>query len=458
MRSPLPKTVRTRTTLAATAVVAVALALASITLLHLLRSHLVDAQRDVAQLRADDVAELASGQAVSRELSIPGGEDGVTEIVSGDGNLLASTDDAATRSLDPTPQIAVLSGPGDIRAADQLGTSRFIIATATASTPNGPVKVYTAASLERADSIWNSMRGALLVTSVLLCAGVALLTRRVVGQALSPVEAIRAEVDHISHGDLNKRVPEPGTGDEIDRLAASMNTMLNRLELSSDRQRRFVGDASHELKSPLASIRTVLEVALFSGTTVDLLRESIEDALVDSGRLEALVGDLLVLARLDDPAGLVALAPVDLGQEARTLIAQRGDGSLELVEPAELDGSTTVTGDRGQLQRVLANLLDNAARHRRSTSRITVRSDGSDVVVQVEDDGRGIPERDRERIFERFVRIDAARTSGNGTGLGLAIVSDTIAAHGGTVLAESSDLGGARFVVRIPQASVSAAD
>ncbi len=277
----------------------------------------------------------------------------------------------------------------------------------------------------------------------------ALSTWLVVGRALRPVEAIRSRVAQIGAGDLHQRVPDPGTGDEVGRLAATMNRMLDRLQRSSERQRRFISDASHELRSPLASLRTQLEVALVHPERADWPGVA-SGVLEEGGRMERLVDDLLALARADEGAVLAHTEELDLGE---ILAAE-----AERVEGLAVDTSgvvpVVVRGDPQSLRRAVRNLLDNARRHAASRIVLRVSLEGDEVLAVVEDDGAGIPEADREQVFERFARLEESRDrDAGGTGLGLAVVREIVQAHGGTVVAEAGDEGGARLVVRLPTRS-----
>jgi signal transduction histidine kinase len=279
----------------------------------------------------------------------------------------------------------------------------------------------------------------------LLVAVVAAVTWLVVGRALHPVEAIRTRVAQIGAGDLHQRVPDPGTGDEVGRLAATMNRMLDRLQRSSDRQRRFISDASHELRSPLASARTQLEVALAHPEGADW--PGVASGVLEEGvRMERLVDDLLALARADEGAVLAHTEELDLGE----IVAEEA-GRVEGLEVEADVGEARLRGDPLALRRVVRNLLDNARRHASSRIVLRVALEGDEVVAVVEDDGAGIPEAEREQVFERFARLGEARDrDAGGTGLGLAVVREIVEAHGGTVVAEQGDEGGARLVVRLP--------
>jgi len=274
---------------------------------------------------------------------------------------------------------------------------------------------------------------------------VALVTWLVVGRALRPVEGIRSRVAQIGAGDLHQRVPDPGTGDEVGRLAATMNRMLDRLQRSSDRQRRFVSDASHELRSPLASLRTQLEVALAHPEGADW--PGVAGGVLEEGvRLERLVDDLLALARADEGVVLAHTEELDLGE-----IMVEEAGRVEGLEVEADVAAARLRGDPLALRRVVRNLLDNARRHASSRIVLRVALEGDEVLAVVEDDGTGIPEAEREQVFERFARLGEARDrDAGGTGLGLAVVREIVEAHGGTVVAEQGEEGGARLVVRLP--------
>jgi len=232
-----------------------------------------------------------------------------------------------------------------------------------------------------------------------------------------------------------------------------MNAMLERLETGSDRQRRFVGDASHELRSPLATIRAAHEIAALHPDSRDWTATG-RDVLAELDRLDHLVDDLLLLARADEHGLRLRTVDVDLED-----LLNRETGRLRKL------GRLTVTvaapparvqGDPVQLARALRNLVDNAARHAEGRVDLRLQAVGENVAVEVEDDGPGIPEADRERVFERFVRLDESRTrASGGTGLGLAIAREISTAHGGSVSVEAGARG-ARFVLVLPYEQTSA--
>jgi len=265
-----------------------------------------------------------------------------------------------------------------------------------------------------------------------------------VRRSLRPVEAIRGEVAEIGAHDLGRRVPDPRTGDEIARLAGTMNTMLGRLDEAVTRQSRFTSDASHELRTPLASLRTQLEVLLAHPDRLDW-RRACENALLDVTRLQDLVADLVLLGKLDH-AGPDRTAPVALSEVVDAVVTGRSGIDVEV------SGTPSVRGHRSRLERLVRNLVDNAQRHAVSRVAVTVSTVDGQAVLTVDDDGPGIPEADRERVFDRFVRLDDARDRDEGgSGLGLAIVADIARAHGGTAAVED----GSRFVVRLPELKTS---
>lgn len=271
----------------------------------------------------------------------------------------------------------------------------------------------------------------------------------VVGRALAPVERIRREVEEIDGAGLDRRVPRTGAGDEIDRLASTMNTMLDRLEHSQRTQHRFVSDASHELRSPLATIKQHAEVArAYPGafTTAELA----EVVNVEGERMGDLVESLLLLARLDERDHLAAATHVDLDDLALAEVS-RVQAMGGVTVSGQGIAAARVAGDERLLARAVRNLVDNAARHARSRVAISVAQQGGTVVLHVDDDGAGISPEDRGRIFDRFTRLDEGRSRDEGgSGLGLAIVSEIASAHQGTVNVGVSPWGGARFTLAFP--------
>ncbi|MGW6794967.1 ATP-binding protein [Streptomyces chartreusis] len=464
--------VRSRATLGATFVVAVALVAAGAAVLLSLRSNLMEQAGNEAQRTAQNVvAQLAAGKPYD-QLDLD--DESPVQVVDADGTLVAAGDElerisgTATEAVKPQPQSGG-TGPGagddDDDADDDSGRgeageigegTEFSDGSATidgesadyrfAAVPveagdRGRLTVYAGGSLDAEQSAVNTALTVMLIGFPLLLGVVAGVTWLVTRRALRPVEGIRGEMAAITASeDLARRVPVPGTHDEVARLALTTNETLAALQTSVERQRRFVADASHELRSPIASLRTQLEVGVAHPELLDL-----DGAVEDTVRLQGLAADLLLLARLD--AGeRPGDARFDLGALAREQAEGRADVTVEAR-------SAQVAGSRGQVGRVLTNLLDNAARHARSAVTLTVRPEGGWVVAAVADDGDGVAEADRERIFERFVRLDEARSRDDGgAGLGLAIARDVAVRHGGTLTVGRAPAGGALFELRLPQA------
>jgi signal transduction histidine kinase len=394
--------------------------------------------------RADVLAErVRTGHSLA-SADLPT-DDVVVQVVDGDGTVLAASRDVPARRIwsDTPRRTTVTDG-----TMPNTGTDARVLAT-----PVGDATVYVAGTLEDVEASTSALTRSLLVAvptaSVLLAALVWVL----VGRVLRPVEAIRAEVDRISAGDLDRRVPEPPTADEIARLAHTMNAMLERLAVAADRQRRFVADAAHELRSPLARMRAELEVDEAHPETADPTATA-AGVLAETTTLQRLVDDLLLLARGD--AGALEQrhrATVDLDE-----VVHRGVATFRAAGESRLDvGPVTpvqVDGDADQLQRVVGNLLDNAVRHARDRITVTLREEpGGWAELVVADDGPGVPPVDHERMFERFTRLDEARSARDGgAGLGLAIARDIAERHGGSVAIDPDGAPGARFVLRLPAA------
>ncbi|MGI5167279.1 sensor histidine kinase [Spirillospora sp. CA-253888] len=270
-----------------------------------------------------------------------------------------------------------------------------------------------------------------------------------VGRGLKPVEAIRRDMDEITATDLERRVPVPDEHNEVYGLACSVNATLDRLEEAIAKQRAFVSDVSHELRSPLTGLRMELELALSDPDDAGL-RTTLAAILKNTDRLQAVVDDLLALARLDADQH-ERVENVDLHELADQEVLRRPRRSRVRVEA---DGEVPVEGERTALARVLTNLIDNADRHAESSVLITVVPQGDGATVEVVDDGMGVPQEDRERVFERFTRLAEGRhRDAGGTGLGLAIAREISTAHHGSLVIADREDGrpGARFVLWLPR-------
>ncbi len=309
----------------------------------------------------------------------------------------------------------------------------------------GVVVVVT--SLEQYDHSVAYVRQLLEAGTPMLLAVVGIITWLVVGRALRPIEAMRREVDEVVTVRSAHRVIEPSHDDEVGRLARTLNSMLDRISASTERERRFVSDASHELRSPIANIRTELEVALHHPDAADW-RQVAGEVLNQNDRMERLVSGLLLLARSDEGSLPAAAEPVDLAEVVRSVVPAADDAPRVRVDAR----SAPVAIPAVYLERMVANLVDNARRFAATTVTVSVRPVGGEAVLRVRDDGPGVPEAGRDRIFERFVRLDEARDRGEGGfGLGLAIVADLSRFYGGRIEVLSTGPG-AEFVLHLPAA------
>ncbi|QYG91358.1 HAMP domain-containing protein [Iamia sp. SCSIO 61187] len=435
--------IRVRTTLGATAVVGVALVVAGVLVVLLLRRNLTASVDAAADLRVEDlVVALEDGRAPA-ELVAGDGDEVLVQVVAEDGRVLAASEDLAGVAALATDEVEGRA----VDVPDESDPYRLVAEGVDLGDDDGLVVV--ARSAEAVEEGTETVAGSLLVGIPVLVLLVAGTTWVVTGRSLRPVEAIRREVAAITDAELDRRVPAPGGRDEVARLAGTMNAMLDRLEAGRDRSRRFVSDASHELRSPIATIRHELEVARADPSVVDVAALA-DRLLAEDLRMQALVEDLLLLARSDEGRLAAVRRPVDVDDlvlaEATRL---RSLGGPTVDASAVTAGQ--VVGDAAQLGRVVRNLADNAARHARTTVRVGVAASGPTVRLWVADDGPGIPEADRERVFERFTRLDTSRTRATGGyGLGLAIAAEVVRAHGGRISIGDGPDGGAQVVVELP--------
>nr|WP_281373944.1 HAMP domain-containing sensor histidine kinase [Allobranchiibius huperziae] len=269
-------------------------------------------------------------------------------------------------------------------------------------------------------------------------------------RTLQPVEAIRRQAERITARNLDERLPVGPAKDEVATLATTMNEMLHRLYTAQESQQRFVADASHELRSPVATLQAALEIAATDGHRVSTENAGLMRREAD--RLQELIDGLLLLTRSDNRGLVLRDRDVDLDDivfHHATRLASTTDLTVDSqLSPARLQG------DPERLDQVVRNLTDNAARHARSWLQVQTVAGDDHVLLTVGDDGTGIAEEDRARVFERFVRLDESRTREvGGSGLGLAIVREIVRAHGGTVQVDRSARGGAQFTVRLPYTS-----
>jgi len=430
------RSLRLRVTAAATAVLAIGLVVGTVVLANVFEHRRVTAIDVTVRSEVTTISQLAAAGDLPSPLPSPAGATTLAQVVDSAGTVLAATSSASrVLQLIPVEQLAKHHGRPFTTSSSTIGSSSLRVLAATVTFHGVPVTVVAAAPLEDVTSTLNALRNVLLVVVPLILLAAAAATWLAVSAALQPVERLRAAADAVDVSVTTEppKLDLPTGGEELRKLGDTLNELLGRVHVAVETQRRFIADAAHELRSPIASLRTQLEVALTVPNSPDDWPHIVADALADVERLSQLAEDLLLLARLDSGAPQ-RRATVDVG----AFVDAPGDGVI-------------VVGDEFALRRLVDNLLANARRYARETVMAKAERVDDQVVVTVDDDGPGIPVADRERVFEPWVRLDAGRGRGEGgAGLGLAIVRSIARAHGGEVRLESSPLGGLRAVVRLP--------
>lgn len=445
-------TVRSRITVIAAVAVAAVLVVAAFALLTVQRRSLIEQldeslAADIDQLlRAVDQSD---GRDEPQLLAPVGDDDAVAQVVTLDGRVVAATANVANRPpIDEAPSdeaASTIDGVDDdepLRLVSRRDDERGLV-------------VHVAAPLDDIDETIDKLRLSLSVAIPVVTLVLAVVVFVLVGRTLRPVERIRAEAATIGPTELDRRLPQPPGRDEIARLAATMNAMLERLEVASRRQREFVADASHELRTPLTRMRAEIEVDLHHPETADAAATA-RSVLAEIEHLQQLVDDLLHLARSGADGPTPVRRTVDLDD---LVLEEVGAASIAGV-PIDVGGvsAAQVDGDPAQLRRVIRNVLDNAVRHAEHGVVVTTTAHPDDVLVTVTDDGTGVPPEQNERIFERFATIDDARTPGRrGAGLGLAIARSIVEAHGGTIAIDAAHSPGVRIVICVPNGSAAVA-
>jgi signal transduction histidine kinase len=428
--------------------VALALALGSVVLYAVLTFTVNRTVDDGAFATAQAVSAMVSENTVPNPLPVSGSQ--VVQVVNGSGAVVSASmsADRLTPLLRPAELARALTGerisvPG--ARAGLSGTMRAIAVQAGARSASRSIIV--AVPVNDVEQSQRVLRLTLLLAYVPLVVVMALIAWQVIGSALRPVETLRSGAARISGSDQDERLAVPETADEIRALALTLNDMLDRLAASRGRQRAFVADAAHELRSPLTSMRTQLEVAQHLGEGGQLAT----DLLADVARLSTLVEDLLLLARAGSDSGHPSVRePIDV---SALLIATAERYASARVPVSVADGSAVfANANPEELRRVLANLVENAVRHASSEVVLAVRAEGGGAVLTVVDDGPGIPADERERVFERFARLDDARDrDAGGTGLGLAIVRELLRRSDGSISLHDNPSGqGLAAVVHLP--------
>ncbi len=457
---------RARTTATVTAVFFVALALVAVALTAVLRNSLADEVDRSNEIRAADILGQIEEQGLVLDPGFGADNDTFGAVYLLDTLEIVATSDVGADATELAATFDDFDRPftADLRHLDETNGTTAMRAVAvvsvdpTGSAPGiaddgavqGDLVVYVASSLDSVNRTMATTRRAAFVAVPALTALVALLTWLVAGWSLRPVDRMRAAVDAIGADDLEQRVAVPPGSGSLPRLAATMNGMLDRITVSQRRQRQFVSDASHELRSPLASMQAQLDVDLAHPGTVDWTKTA--TALrVETERMRRLVDDMLLLARADHATAVdrTGHTLVDLDDVVRRVAGREVDTTAV--------SAGLVRGNPDQLHRLVENLVTNARHHATRIVTAGVSESNGHVMLWIDDDGDGIAPADRHRVFERFVRLDDSRTRARGgSGLGLAICAEIVAAHEGTIRIDDSPLGGARFVVILPSAEAGA--
>lgn len=430
-------------------VVCLAFSVATLCLVSIMYFSLVGAVDDAAAARVGDIVTALR-------------TDGPEEF---DGALLATNDHVVAVQIVDAGGVVVAHSPGaaavPMVAVDHFGSTlrrgmsddsspgdNMRLSGQTVQSPTGRYTVIVGGGSEAVESTVKSVALLLAAAAPAITGVAAGVSYRLVRRSLRSVDAIRSRVAEISATELTERVPVPTQRDEISALAETMNDMLARVEAGHRAQRQFVGDASHELRSPLTTIISVLEVADAHPELLDL-ELTTGTLLPEAHRMRALVEDLLLLARADEQGLSLRHDTVRLDDICRTE-ATRVQHDTGLAIDTALR-PTRVTGDSDGLTRVVRNLVDNAARHSAGRIEMAVHTRDGVAVLVISDDGPGIPAADRARVFDRFVRLDTARSrKGGGSGLGLAIVAEIIAHHDGSITIGDRPGGGALITVTLP--------
>ena len=428
-----------RLTIVATAVLAVGLAGGTVGLATLFfHSRVAAVDADVRAEAATVTSLVESGQ-LPNPLPVPAAQPALAQVIDAAGTVLAATP-SVSRVLPVLP-------PAALHAADArrpftttestLGTAPLRVSVSSTRLHGVPVTIVSAVPFTDVRGTLAALFRVLVIAVPVVLLAAAVATWLAVSSALRPVDELRAAADEVVHlpGRPAPRLPVPASGDELARLADTLNRMLDRLHSATEQQRAFVADAAHELRSPIASIRTQLDVALETPTDAAQWAEVGHDLRTDVDRLGHLADDLLLLARLDAGAPLRRQ-------------------TVDLTKLVGLAGPPRwVDADPSALRRAVDNLVANARRHAENRVQVAAALDGDQVVVTVDDDGGGVPPEDRERVFERWLRLDDARARDTGgAGLGLPISRSIARSHGGDVVLGDSPLGGARALLRLPVA------
>lgn len=444
--------VRRRSVISAVVVVGVALAVGAAVLVVLLQSALLSTARDGVVARASDLSIVLAEQGGSearqtmRDSKRPGEE---AQVVDGAGRVVAASDDRLTvplSDLRPAPGRSAYSELADLAFLGD--TDDYLVGAEGVLIDGKPFVVQVVAPVQIQRNTVQTVAWFVVGAIPLILLLVAASVWGLVGRSLQSVERIRRQVAAIDSGRLAERVEVPPTEDEIALLASTMNTMLARLDASDQAQKAFLSDASHELRSPLATLVMTQEFASLDSTGRRWV-ETQGTILSETRRMQLLVEDLLTLAKADSHALVRRFADIDLedvlDREIRRLRTLSEHRLVIDLEPAR------VRGDADRLAQVFRNVFNNALRHARTTLEVSMVLGNESVEVHVDNDGSPIEASQRDRVFERFVRLDESRSrDGGGSGLGLAISAEIIRVHAGSISATETPGGWCRFTIRLP--------
>jgi signal transduction histidine kinase len=442
---------RARVTVVASVAITVAVVLGLFLLYALQRQNLQSTVDGQLRAYVAEIAQSAQGDRWPAPLPPSRADANANaQVLAADGHVVA-----ASRTLSGLSAVYFLPAgsahPVRLKAADHVVPAEVRVVASRVTVNGHPVTIIASTGTGLVNQLTSDFASHLLLGIPLVLILAALGVWLIVGRTLRPVERIRRAVIDITSADLSRRVPEPGTRDEIGGLARTMNDMLGRLDDAAQRQRRFIADASHELRTPLAAIRTTLEVALAHPDQAPW-RLVGERTVQQATRLEELIQQLLVLAKADERQLASKQRAVDVTDLLEAAVAKmpRDRLTIELRNA----GQVITTGSREDLDRLFRNLLDNALRYASSQVTVITASVDGEATVRIDDDGPGIPLADRDRVFDRFVRLDLSRQRDSGSsGLGLAIAREIARAHRGEIVIGDSTFGGTRVTVTLPAAA-----
>ncbi|MEO7148241.1 MAG: HAMP domain-containing sensor histidine kinase, partial [Terrimesophilobacter sp.] len=446
--------VRARVTIAASTMLAVILTVGAVALVGLVHSSLLANLDSAAATRAADITSLISTGTFPAILPAQTDDSSLIQVIDSSNSVVSASDNInGEPPILPTPPAVRAVATFDLVSLPVGDPSvPFRIAVHPVTIASGAGWVYIATSLAQVEAATTNLAWLLVAAVPILIALVGVTVFVSAGRSLKPVDNIRRQAESIG-SDLRKRVPVPPSHDEVSRLAVTMNQMLDQLEMSAQKQKRFIGDASHELRSPLATLRAQVEISLAEPDTVNA-SDTLARVELQAIRMSDVIEDLLYLARVDEGGPRESHKQVDLDEVVLNEFRRLETAGQTAVHLVRLDG-VRMAGSPRDLARMLRNIGDNAVRHARTGVWFALTSDADNAVITIANDGPPILVADQERIFDRFTRLDEARSrrpGDGGSGLGLSIAQEIAAAHGGNILVASHTVPEDRtsFIVTLP--------